>query len=97
MHARVTTIQVQPGRLNDLVQVLQYSLLPTLTSLAGFQRALLLNSPEADRCVTVSLWATEAEMLASEQGGVFQMVRSGLLDALIATIRVERFEVGLQL
>ena len=42
MHARVTTVQVKPGRLDDFISIFQEFTIPAAAKQRGFEGALLL-------------------------------------------------------
>ena len=96
MYARVTTFQAPPNRANDINDVafmIRHSVLPGFTAVPGFRGGLLLTDAARNRCMTITLWATEADMAASEESGVVQALRSGLLDSVPVAVSVERYEV----
>ncbi|HEX6386083.1 MAG TPA: hypothetical protein VF177_15540 [Anaerolineae bacterium] len=64
MYARVVCVQVQPGKLEQLVQFYQDSVLPAACREAGFNGLYLLTSRALDKSVSVALWETKADMKA---------------------------------
>jgi heme-degrading monooxygenase HmoA len=72
MHARVVTVQFRPGTTDQAVRVYQESVVPAAQQEAGFKGALLLTDPETSQGISISLWESEADLLASEASGYYQ-------------------------
>ncbi len=72
MFARHVTIQLQPGKADETTAIFSDSVVPALQQQEGFKGALLLIDPETPRGISIALWETEADMLASETSGFFQ-------------------------
>lgn len=69
MHARVITVQLKPGTAEEASRIYQESVLPAARRQPGFQRALFLVDPITERAVSITQWATEADLAASETSG----------------------------
>ena len=72
MHARVVTIQTQPGKTEEAIRIYRDSVMPAAKEQKGFKSALLLTDPDTGKGVSVTLWETEADQKASEASGYFQ-------------------------
>ncbi len=70
MHARVVTSEIQQGRIDEYISI--YRDIVSGVSQKGFRGALLLTDRSADRSISVTLWETEADMLATETSGWWQ-------------------------
>ena len=66
MHARVISVQLRPGTADEASRIYRESVLPAARRQPGFQRALFLVDPITERAVSVTQWATEADLAASE-------------------------------
>src|SRR4051794_30449723 len=82
MVAQITTAQVRLGRTDDLIRVLQDTLAPAMTEQQGFQGLTLLIDPQTERVLLFGLWATEADLIASERSDHFH-VQFATLDELL--------------
>ena len=69
MHARVITAQLRPGTAEEASRVYRESVLPAARRQPGFQRAMFLVDPVTERAVSITQWASEAELAASETSG----------------------------
>ncbi len=76
MYARVVTVQVQPGKLEELLGVLQEQVVPAAQHQPGFRGLMSLTDQGTGKGIAISLWATEADLVASETSGYLQEVRS---------------------
>jgi heme-degrading monooxygenase HmoA len=64
--AQVTTLQLQPGKLDEFIRIFQDTLAPAAAAQQGFCGSTLLSDPSIGKVITVSLWETEAAMLAGD-------------------------------
>ncbi len=66
MYARVTLAQLQPGKVEELVQFLQENVVPAAQAYQGFKGLLLLTDESTNKGIALALWENEADMLAGE-------------------------------
>ncbi len=66
MHARVTTIQMDPSRVDDAVQRLRDDDVPQFEQIDGFKGFTLLVDREGGKGVGISFWESAEAMEASE-------------------------------
>jgi heme-degrading monooxygenase HmoA len=69
MHARVISVQLKPGTAEEVKRIYHDSVLPAARRQPGFQRAMLLVDPLTERVISITQWATEADLAASEESG----------------------------
>lgn len=69
MHARVISVQLKPGSAEEATRIYRESVLPAARRQPGFQRATLLVDPVTERAISITQWATEADLAASEASG----------------------------
>lgn len=92
MHSRVTTIQVLPGMMDELVRIYEETLLPATKEQEGFRGSLLLRDPEEDRAMLITWWATEADLLANEASGYYEEKMKKVAHTLSGASTVKRFD-----
>jgi heme-degrading monooxygenase HmoA len=68
MFAQITTLQLQPGKLDEFIRIFQDAIAPAAAAQQGFGGITLLSDPPIGKVIAVGLWETEAEMLAGEIG-----------------------------
>jgi len=61
MYARVTTAQVQPGKMDEAISIMKNNTHPTHRSQQGFKNAILLTDPKTNKALSITLWETEAD------------------------------------
>lgn len=69
MHARVITVQLKAGTSEEATRIYRDSVLPAARRQPGFQRGTLLVDPTTERAISITQWATEADLVASETSG----------------------------
>jgi heme-degrading monooxygenase HmoA len=67
MHARVTTIQGSPGKVDDVARQAQEQTLPQLQKLEGFKGFVALGDRQSGKLLGVSFWESEEALRANEQ------------------------------
>ena len=92
MHARVTTLEVPPERMDDATRHVQEQVLPRLSQMEGFKGFVALGSAQSGKLQGVSFWESEEALRATDQAVV--PVREGAAEAAGgAVVSVEEFEV----
>ena len=67
MFARVTTLQLQPGRMDEFLHFFQASIAPVAAAQPGFGGITLMTDPRLGKVVAFGLWDSEADLLASDR------------------------------
>lgn len=95
MHARVTTVQMQPEKADDAIAGLEQNDVPTFKQLAGFKGFTLLVDRESGKGIGISFWESEQAMKASEEAVKGSRARAAESGGASAEPQVERFEVAI--
>ncbi len=95
MHARMTTIQMDPDRIDQAVSQLEEQDLPTWKELDGFRGFTLFADRSSGKVFGISYWDSKEHMDSAEE--VVKDARQRAADAGGASDepQVERFEVAL--
>lgn len=93
MHARVITVRSTRSRVEQAAALYEASVIPEARKLKGFKNAYLLVNPESGEALSVVLWETEADMLASEDGEYLRSQISKFGAIFDATPVVNHYEV----
>ncbi len=92
MHARVTTIQGSPDKMDDATSHLQEQTLPQLQKMEGFKGFVSLGDRQSGKVLGVVFWESEEALRATEQA--VSSVRSGVAEATGGIVAsVEEYEV----
>ena len=92
MHARITTIEGLPDKLDDATRHVRENTLPQLRQMDGFQGFVALGDRQSGRLLGVTFWENEEALRATEEAA--SSVRSGAAEAAGGTVAgVEQYEV----
>ena len=92
MHARVTTLEVPPDRMDDATRHVQEQVLPQLKQMDGFKGFVALGSSQSGKLQGIAFWESEEALRATDDAVV--PIREGAAEAAGGTVAsVEEFEV----
>jgi heme-degrading monooxygenase HmoA len=93
MHARVTTLEVPPDRMDDATRHVREQVLPRLSQMEGFKGIVALGSRQSGKLQGVAFWESEEALRATDEAVV--PIREGAAEAAGGTVAgVEEFEVS---
>ena len=96
MYARVTSFQLQPGKIDAWLHIARESVIPVVKQQRGYKNGLVLTDKNANRIMVITLWETEADMKAGETSGYYREQLAQVVP-LLATMPVpEAYEVSVQ-
>ena len=72
MLARVTTLQVQEGKLNEAQRILRESIVPALRQQPGSAGVISLSQPETSRAMVIAFWESQEALDAADAQGFWQ-------------------------
>ena len=94
MHARMTTLEGSPDRMDEGLHEIREDVLPQLQQQDGFKGFIVLNNRQSGKLIGFSFWESEGAMRASEE--VADRTRRESAETMSDTIEgVERYEVAL--
>jgi hypothetical protein len=92
MHARVTTLEVPPDRVDDAVSHIREQVFPQLRQMEGFKGFIAFGSKQSGKLQGVAFWESEEALNATDQAVV--PVREGAAEASGGSVAgVEKVEV----
>jgi heme-degrading monooxygenase HmoA len=94
VHARVTTIKMDPGKIDDSVSQLESDDIPTFKQIDGFKGFTLLVDRESGKCIATSYWESSDTMKASEEQVRGSRERAAQTGGATDSPQVEHFEVA---
>ena len=97
MFARLVTVQIQQGKVDESTKIYQDSVVPAAQQQKGFKGGYLLNDPNTGKGVSIALWESEDDMKASETSGYLQEQIGKFAAVLAAPPTTEHFEVAVQM
>ena len=93
MHARVTTVQLQPDKVDDVISIYQNEVLPVIKAQPGNRGVYLFTDRSTGSGVSVTLWTSEAEATAYESGGTYHQLVNKLRALFIAPPTLANYDV----
>jgi heme-degrading monooxygenase HmoA len=96
MHARVTIVTVQPGKLDEAIKVSRDSIMPAAKKQKGFKEYLLLTDRNTGKGMTITLWNTEADMTAGESSGFYREQVAKAAPFFAGPPTLEHYEVSVR-
>jgi heme-degrading monooxygenase HmoA len=70
MHARMTTVAIQPGKMEEALNLIESEVIPAAEKQQGFDHFYTLVN--GNNAVCVSIWDSEAAMVAGEASDYYQ-------------------------
>jgi len=96
MHARVTTVRIQPDKVEEVLEIGRSSVAPAAREQQGFKGLFLLTNSDMGKGISVTLWETEEALRASEESGYYQEQMGKLANFLVAPPEKEDYKVSIQ-
>jgi heme-degrading monooxygenase HmoA len=96
MYARVSTAELQPGRMDEVIDISRDSVLPAAQQQRGFRSGLWLTDRDANKIMIVSLWETKEDMEAGERSGYYREQIGKFAGMLAGDVVREAYEVSIQ-
>jgi len=72
MHARLLKMQVKSERIDEAARLFAEDIVPNCRTQAGYRGSYFLVDRKLGECVPITLWETEADMMATEENRFFQ-------------------------
>lgn len=95
MHARVTTIEMDPDRIDDSVQQVESKDVPEFKKIDGFRGFTMFVDRAGGKAIGISYWDSEEQMKASEDEVKDARTRAAETGGAKGDPQVERFEVAI--
>ena len=96
MHAQVVRVQIQPGKVDEAVDIYKNAVLPAAREQKGFKSAYLLLDREANRGIGFSLWEMKADVDALMASGFYREQIAKFAAVFAAPPEREVFEVAVE-
>lgn len=93
MYARVSSVQLQPGRGDEGPRLWQERLLPRLKEQKGFKGLILMRDQEAGRGMSITFWEAAADAQVLESGRFAEELRTATRPLLAGPPTIAGYEV----
>ena len=95
MHVRAATIQVNSGKMQEVIDIYNNSVVPAQKAQKGYQGSYLMTDTSSGKGLAISVWETEADMLAGESsGGYYQEQIAKFASVVAGAIALEHYEMS---
>ena len=96
MFARLTTVQVKMDKLDETRKIYEENVIPELKSQKGYRGAYLLTDRKTGKGVSISLWDSEDDAIATEQSGLYSKQVGKFKEFFMVPPVREGYEVSIQ-
>jgi heme-degrading monooxygenase HmoA len=72
MYARLLIVQTEPKRIDEASMLFEESVIPLCKDKKGYKGANFLADRKTGKCIFITRWESEEDMLATEQSRFFQ-------------------------
>jgi quinol monooxygenase YgiN len=96
MHARVTFATVQSDKVDEVTRVVRYSIMPATKKLKGFKGYLFLSDRKTGKCIAITQWDTEANMISVEDSGKYKESIAKVETLFAGAPTMEHYEIGVK-
>ncbi|MCI0904355.1 MAG: antibiotic biosynthesis monooxygenase [Chloroflexi bacterium] len=94
MHVRVTNVQLKPGKMQDLIKAYDDSVVPAQKAQKGYQGSYLMTDASSGKALAISVWETEADLVASGDSGYVQEALTKLADLFEDSPKLDNYELS---
>ena len=95
MHVRAATVQFQPGKTQEAIDIYNDSVVPAQKAQKGYQGSYLMTDASSGKALAISVWDSEADMLAGESsGGYYQQQIAKFGSLLTGAPNLDHYELS---
>ena len=84
MYVRAANVSIRPGKMQEVIDLHNDSLIPAAKAQKGWQGSYLMTDAESSKILSITVWESEADMLASESGGGYLQEQVARFDSVFA-------------
>jgi len=96
MFARITTIQVKVNQIDEASKLFEKSVVPAFKSQKGYQGVQFMADRKTGKCVCISLWDREEDIISNEQSLSYQEQLIKFMEFFTAPPVREGYEVKIK-
>lgn len=84
MYVRAANVSIRPGKMQEVIDLHNDSLIPAAKAQKGWRGSYLMTDAEGGKILSITVWESEADMLASESGGGYLKEQVARFDSVFA-------------
>ncbi len=96
MHARVTTVSVQPDKVTETTRIYNESILPAIKAANGNRGVFLLIDPASGKGVSITLWDSQTDGEVYDSSGSYREQVGKVAQYFSAPPSLDTYEVAAQ-
>lgn len=96
MFARQITIQIEDGKMDEVVRVYRESVVPASREQKGCRSMLLLTDAATGKCVSISIWDSRENMQTSEDNGYMEQQTAKFAGSIDGEPEMQTFVVSVK-
>jgi hypothetical protein len=96
VHARITTVTVQPNKVSETTRIYNESILPVIKKAGGNQGVFLMLGQATGKGESITLWKTEADGRAYDTSGTYRELVAKIAPFFSAPPSLATYEVAAQ-
>lgn len=94
MHARAATVQIQSGKMKEAIDIYN-QVVVAMKAQKGFQGAYMMTDAGSGKVLSITVWESEADMLAGESsGGYYQEQIGKFANVFAGAPALEHYELS---
>jgi heme-degrading monooxygenase HmoA len=94
MHARVILGRVKLNKQNEAINIYKESVVPAAKKQKGFKSMNLLTDQDTNKFISITIWETEKDMVASESSGYLQEQLGKIAALFAAPPTIQHYDVS---
>jgi len=84
MYVRAANVSIRPGKMQEVIDLHNDSLIPAAKAQKGWRGSYLMTDAEGGKILSITVWESEADMLASESDGGYLKEQVARFDSVFA-------------
>jgi len=96
MYARVVTVQIQPGRMDEAINIFRDSIKPASKQQKGYKGGYFLTDHKTGKAISIALWETEADMTTGESSDYLRQQIAKVASTFASPPITEHYEVSVE-
>ena len=97
MHVRAVTVQMQPGKTQEAINIYRDAIVTAAKAQKGFRGAYLMTDASSRKALSITVWELEADMVAGETSGYYQEQIGKLSGLFAGSPTMEHYELSVDI
>ena len=94
MYVKAATVQVQPGKMQELIDLFKDEMVPAVKGKKGFQGQYLMTDASSGTALTISFWESDEDVLDTEY--LSEQVRAKFGSVFVGPPNYNHYELSVE-